>query len=171
VRDPGSRKTLAAREAALCARATGPAAAIEGADVAAFAPRWDAVPATVATLPPLAGRIVIDALNRLHDDPARSATHDLSDLLRGAKIAKAFDTIGFENLATARSRREPAAVFVASDDPDAKRVAMNLVAQLGFVPDDADGLANARALEHMVRVWPALAQAHGRGVAFAISRG
>ena len=54
-----------------------------------------------------------------------------ADLLPGAKIAKAFNTIGFENLATAKSRRTPAAMFVASDDEDAKRVAMGLATEIG----------------------------------------
>ena len=44
-------------------------------------------------------------------------------------------------------------MFVAGDDPDAKRVAMDLAAELGFMPEDAGGLVNATALEQMVRVW------------------
>jgi predicted dinucleotide-binding enzyme len=171
VRDPGSRKTEAALGGVPGARATSPADAVDGADVIAFALRWDAVPATIASLPSLAGRIVIDAMNRLDGDPARSTTQDLAHFLPGARLVKAFNTIGFENLATARTRRQPAAMFVAGDDPDAKRIAMDLAAQLGFVPEDAGGLANAKSLEHMVRVWLALAQAHGRGIGFAISQG
>ena len=171
VRDPASLKTMLALAAVPDATATTPAEAVDGADVIAFALRWDAVTTTVADLPSLAGRIVIDAMNRLDGDPGRSTTQDLAALLPGAKLAKAFNTIGFENLATARSRREPAAMFVAGDDPDAKRVAMELAADLGFVPEDAGGLANAHALEQMVRVWLALARTHGRGIGFAVSRG
>jgi predicted dinucleotide-binding enzyme len=62
-------------------------------------------------------------------------------------------------------------MFVAGDDPEAKRIAIDLAAELGFVPEDAGGLANAKSLEHMVRVWLALAQTHGRGIGFAISQG
>ena len=168
VRDPGSSKTAAALAAAPGAAATSPAKAVRGADVIVFALRWDAVPATVATLPSLAGRVVIDAMNRF--DPARSTTEDLAELRPGARLAKAFNTIGFENLTTARQRHVPAAMFVAGDDPEAKRVAMELASELGFVAEDAGGLANAKTLEGMVRVWLALAQFHGRGVGFAISR-
>jgi predicted dinucleotide-binding enzyme len=171
VRDPGSRKTEAALAGVSGARAASPADAVDGADVIAFALRWDAVPATIASLPSLAGRVVIDAMNRLDGDPARSTTQDLADLLPGARLVKAFNTIGFENFTTARSRRAPAAMFVAGDDPEAKRVAMDLAADLGFVPEDAGGLANTKSLEHMVRIWLALAQAHGRGIGFAISQG
>ena len=166
-----SAATAAALNALPDARATSPAEAIDGADVIVFALRWDAVPSTVAALPSLAGRIVVDAMNRFDGDPTRSTTQDLVALVPGVKVAKAFNTIGFENYATARERTTPAAMFVAGDDPDAKRVAMGLAADLGFAPEDAGGLANTKALEAMVVVWFALTQAHGRGVAFAISRG
>ena len=171
VRDPGSRKTAAALGGVPGARATSPADAADGADVIAFALRWDAVPATIASLPSLAGRVVIDAMNRFDGDPARSTTQDLADLLPGSHLVKAFNTIGFENLTTARARRQPATMFVAGDDPDAKRLVMDLARELGFVPEDAGGLANAKSLEHMVRVWLALTQTHGRGIGFAISQG
>jgi predicted dinucleotide-binding enzyme len=171
VRDPGSEKTVSALAACPGARATNFVEALDGADVVAFALRWPAVAAAVVGFPSLAGHIVIDAMNRLDGDPARSTTQDLADLLPGAKLAKAFNTIGFENLTTASSRRTPAAMFVAGDDPDAKRVAMDLAAQIGFVPEDAGGLANTKPLELMVRVWLVLSQTHGRGVGFALSPG
>jgi predicted dinucleotide-binding enzyme len=169
VRDPDSDKCRAALEAAHGSTAAHPREAVDGADVVAFALRWDAVPETVAELPSLDGRIVIDAMNRLGGDPARSTSQDLADLLPGARIVKAFNTIGFENLTTALVRHVPAAMFVAGDDPDAKRVAMDLAAELGFQPEDAGPLANAKPLEEMVKVWLALTRKHGRGVGFAVS--
>lgn len=169
VRDPESDKTRTAIASCPGAKATSFSEALDGADVIAFALRWDAAAAAIQGFPSLTGRIVIDAMNRFDGDPTRSTTHDLADLLPGAKLAKAFNTIGFENLTTARARLVPAAMFVAGDDPDAKRVAMDLAAQIGFVPEDAGGLANAKPLELMVRVWLALAQTHGRGVGFALS--
>ena len=169
VRDPESEKTRMALAACRGAKATSFAGALDGADVIAFALRWDAAAAAIGGLPSLAGRIVIDAMNRFDGDPARSTTQDLADLLPGAKLAKAFNTIGFENLTTARNRQTPATMFVAGDDPDAKRVAMDLAAQIGFLPEDAGGLANTKPLELMVRVWLALAKTHGRGVGFTLS--
>jgi predicted dinucleotide-binding enzyme len=171
VRDPGSLKTAAALASIPSAVATSPAEAVDGADVVVFALRWGAIPTTLEGMPALAGRVVIDAMNRLDSDPARSTTEDLVDLLPGARLVKAFNTIGFESYATARERAVPAAMFVAGDDAEAKRVAMDLAGQLGFTPEDAGGLANARSLEMMVPVWFALAQAHGRGVGFAVSLG
>jgi 8-hydroxy-5-deazaflavin:NADPH oxidoreductase len=170
VRDPESAKTAAALAAIPGARATDPGTAVDGADLVVFALRWDAVPDVVAELPSMAGRVVIDAMNRF-SDPDRSTAGDLAELPPSAKVVKAFNTIGIENLATARDREEPAAMFVAGDDPDAKRAALDLAGELGFVPEDAGGLANAAALEQMVRIWLALARTHGRRVGFAISRG
>ena len=170
VRDVTSQKTRAAVDAAPGAVAAEPAEAVRDADVVAFALRWDAVPETVAEIGGLQGRIVIDAMNRF-SDPLRSTTQDLADLLPGAKLAKAFNTIGFENLTTARGRAVPAAMFVAGDDPDAKRVAMDLAAEIGFVGEDAGPLANAKILEDMVRLWLVLSQKHGRQVGYAVSLG
>jgi len=144
---------------------------VDRADVIVFAIRPVAISATVADLSPLDDRIVIDAMNRFDGEPTRSTVHDLAERLPGAKLAKAFNTIGFENLATARDRQVPAAMFVAGDDEEAKRTAMQLATEIGFVAEDAGGLANAKVLEDMVKVWLALTQAHGRGIGFALSLG
>ena len=171
VRGRDSTTTRDALVAAPGARAAAPADAIADAEVIVVALRWAAVPDTIASLPPLDGRIVIDAMNRVDGDPARSTTQDLADLLPGARLAKAFNTIGFENLTTARDRRTKGAMFVAGDDPDAKALAMRLAEQLGFQPEDAAGLANTKPLEELVKVWLALSQHHGRTVGFAVSDG
>jgi predicted dinucleotide-binding enzyme len=171
VRDPASAKTSAALAAAAGARATTPSDAVDGAEVVLFALRWDAVADTLADLPSLDGRIVIDAMNRFGGDPARSTTQDLADLLPGARLAKAFNTVGFENFTTAHARRTPAAMFVAGDDPDAKTTAMALAGEIGFEPEDAGPITNAKGLEEMARVWQALAANHGRGIGWAVSTG
>jgi predicted dinucleotide-binding enzyme len=171
VRDPESTKTHAVLADIPDAVAVAPAAAVEGADIVVFALRTLALDSAVADLPSLAGRIVIDAMNRFEGDPLRSTTQDLVALLPGAKVAKAFNTIGAENYETARSRAVPAAMFVAGDDAEAKAAAMALATELGFRAEDAGPLTNAKVLENMVRVWAVLAQAHGRTVGFAISEG
>ena len=171
VRDPDSDKCRAALMAAPGSTAARPAAAVTNADVVAFALRWDAVPGTIAQLPSLEGRVVIDAMNRFGGDPVRSTSQDLAELLPGAHIVKAFNTIGFENLTTARQRHVPAAMFVAGDDPDAKRIALDLAAELGFRAEDAGPLSNAKPLEEMVKIWLALTKHHSRTVGFAISEG
>jgi predicted dinucleotide-binding enzyme len=171
VRDPDSTKTLTALADIPAATAASPSEAVDGADAIVFAIRPVAINATVADLPPLDGRVVIDAMNRFDGDATRSTTQDLADRLPGARLAKAFNTTGFENLTTANGRETPVTMFVAGDDEEAKRVAMLLASEIGFVPEDAGGLANAKPLEEMVRVWLALTQTYGRGIGFALSKG
>lgn len=171
VRDPVSPKCAKAVAAAAGSAATSFGQATEGADVVIITIRPEAIAKTMSLLPSLEGRIVIDAMNRFTGDPDRSTTQDLADLIPGARLAKAFNTTGFENYTTARDRRVPAAMFVAADDPEAKRVAMALATEIGFDAQDAGGLANAKPLEMMVKVWLAVAGAAGRSVAFALSHG
>ena len=171
VRDPDSDKCRSALAGAPGSAAVLPAEAVLGADAVAFTLRPDAVPAMIAGLPSLAGRVVIDAMNRLGGDPTRSTSQDLVEMLAGARVVKAFNTIGFENLGTARARVVPAAMFVAGDDLEAKGIVMGLAAEIGFRAEDAGSLANAKPLEEMVKVWLALARQHGRSIGFAISDG
>jgi predicted dinucleotide-binding enzyme len=169
VRDPSSEKVGAAVAGAKGSRATSPDEAVAGADVVLIALRWDAVAETVASLPSLEGRIVIDAMNRLAGVSTRSSTQDLADLLPAARVVKAFNTTGFENMTTARDRRTKAAMFVAGDDAEAKRVAMGLATDIGFEPYDAGPLENAKVLEDMVKVWLAMTREHGRRIAYSIT--
>src|SRR4051812_11584059 len=77
VRDPDSTKTLAALAELPNALAASPSEAVDGADVIVFAIRPVAIGATIADLPPLDGRIVIDAMNRFDGEPGRSTVDDL----------------------------------------------------------------------------------------------
>jgi predicted dinucleotide-binding enzyme len=171
VRYPNSEKCRTALAGAPGSVAMAPAEAVVGAEVVAIALRWDAVPGMVAGLPSLDGRVVIDAMNRLSGSSTRSTSDDLAELLPGARVVKAFNTIGFENLTTAHDRRTPVAMFVAGDDAEAKAVVMGLAAELGFSPEDVGPQTNAKPLEEMVRIWLALAHRHGRTVGFALSEG
>jgi predicted dinucleotide-binding enzyme len=145
--------------------------AVAGADAIVLALRWDGVADSIKEIGNLSGRVVIDAMNRFGGDPTRSTTQDLSDLAPGAKIAKAFNTTGYENMSTAAERSKPAAMFVAGDDADAKGVAMDLAREIGFEPYDAGPLENAKILEDMVKVWFALSTNASRNIAFAVSEG
>jgi 8-hydroxy-5-deazaflavin:NADPH oxidoreductase len=171
VRDPDSPKAVRAVAGAPGSSVTSFEAAVADADLVVITIRSEAIPATIPHLPPMDGRIVIDAMNRFTGDLTRSTTDDLAELLPGARLAKAFNTTGFENYTTAHARRQRAAMFVAADDPDAKQAAMELAAEIGFEAVDAGGLANAKPMELMVKVWLAVTASSDRTVAFALSRG
>jgi predicted dinucleotide-binding enzyme len=58
-------------------------------------------------------------------------------------------------------------MFVAADDPEAKRTVSQLSNELGFETIDAGPLRQARLLEPLAMLWISLAYAQGLGPNFA----
>jgi predicted dinucleotide-binding enzyme len=95
-------------------------------------------------------KIVIDAMNPY------TAEGDVSDLngstsseetlkqLSGSRLVKAFNTIYYRRLAAEGRTNVPIedrqAIFVASDDEEAKAIVMKLIEQIGFAPVDTGSL-------------------------------
>ncbi|HXX56248.1 MAG TPA: hypothetical protein VEJ17_00480 [Candidatus Nitrosotalea sp.] len=90
----------------------------------------------------------------------------------GARVVKIFNTTGYENMADPRYDGEALTMFYAGDDAHAKEVAHQLAQDLGFAPQDAGPLANARHLEVLASLWGTLAyrQKLGRGIGFRLVR-
>jgi 8-hydroxy-5-deazaflavin:NADPH oxidoreductase len=109
-------------------------------------------------LPPadaVSGKIVIDAMNPyaesggFEDLHGRTSSEHTRDRLPGARLVKAFNTIYFKHLAANGRKDLPVperhAIFVAGDDPEAKRVVMTLIEQIGFGPVDGGSLVEGGA--------------------------
>ncbi len=105
----------------------------------------------------LEGRIVADATNYYPardgnipalDSDQMSSSQLLASRLDGASVVKAFNTMYFRTLASAGRPDAPMAerlaIYVAADDPDAKRVVSGLIERIGFAPVDAGSLADSR---------------------------
>jgi hypothetical protein len=98
------------------------------------------------------GKIVIDTNNyypqrdgHIASIDAKRATSSrwVADLLPGARVVKAFNTIYADHLmqlGRPPDRRDRIALPVAGDDAEAKRIVMGLVEELGFDPVDAGSL-------------------------------
>jgi predicted dinucleotide-binding enzyme len=104
-------------------------------------------------LPPAAsvtGKIVIDAMNpyamdgTVLDLGASSSSEETAKRLPGARLVKGFNTIWFKHLAERGRADLPLddrhAIFVAGDDPDAKRIVSDLIADIGFGAVDTGSL-------------------------------
>jgi len=149
------------------------AEAATGADVIVLATPWDATAATVHALGSLAGKIVVDATNPLTAklDLALgftdSAGETVARLASGAKVVKAFNTTGANNMANSKYAAGKVVMPVAGDDADAKKTVMGLANDLGFEPVDAGPLSMSRHLEPMAMLWIKLAYAQGLGRDFA----
>ncbi len=143
------------------------------AETVAFSPvlimalGWGAIPDAVQEGGDWTGKILIDVSNRF-GGTGESAAQELAHLT-GAKVVKAFNTIGAEHYQNPVFDGQAASMLVAGDDADAKQVTLSLARELGFEPVDAGGLAAAIHLEHLAGVWVHLVRAGlGREFAFRV---
>jgi predicted dinucleotide-binding enzyme len=152
----------------------GMADAAKTADVIVLAIPFTEIAPVIEALGPLKGKIVIDATNPVSpeleielgfDD---SAGETVALLAQGARVVKAFNTTGAENMAKAKDFPAKPAMFVAGDDSDAKKVVQKLAEEIGFEAIDAGPLKASRYLEPMAMQWIKLAFG-GTGTKFAFA--
>ncbi len=102
---------------------------------------------------PLQGKIVIDTANYY---PQRDGDIDLGGpsqgswvarQLPGVRVVKAFNAIAAADLAgegdVGKAMEDRRAIFVASDDEDAKQTVMRLIEEIGFAPMDTGTLEDS----------------------------
>jgi predicted dinucleotide-binding enzyme len=148
------------------------------ADVTILSLPWTAIGPALKEVGPLAGSILVDTSNPLTPslDLAigfdKSAGEQVAALASGARVVKAFNTTGAENMAALRDFPSRPMMPVAGDDAEAKNLVSRLAEDLGFEPVDAGPLAASRLLEPLAVFWikQAYAQQMGRDFAFSIIR-
>jgi predicted dinucleotide-binding enzyme len=104
----------------------------------------------------LAGKIVIDAVNRM-GAPDFNSRELIAGAVPDARYVRAFNTLGWENLADPL----PGANLFFAADPAARTVAEELIAAVGLDPaflGDADAAGTVDAL---LPLWFALVKQHG----------
>jgi 8-hydroxy-5-deazaflavin:NADPH oxidoreductase len=149
--------------------------AAASADVLVLAVPWPAVAEAVASLGLLAGKILVDATNPLTAKLELAVGFDdfagetVARLAPGARVVKAFNTTGAENMANARAFAVKPMMPVAGDDAAAKDAVRKLAEELGFEAVDAGPLAMSRQLEPLAMLWIKLAYAQGLGRSFAFA--
>jgi NADPH-dependent F420 reductase len=159
------------------ARLVSPAEAAQRAEVIVLCVPAGAAEAAVRSLGDVPGKLLIDATNPVgpgftHALAEGSVAERIAAVAPGARVVKAFNTIGFNIMANPAFDSGPASLFMAGDDADAKRVAALLGEALGFEAVDCGPLSQARLLEHLALLWISMAMAHGhgRGIAFRLLR-
>lgn len=166
VRDPSDPRHAGLRSV------EAPGTAARDADVLVLALPWPAVSDVLAQVETV-GKVVVDATNPIGTpDPAgRSGAERVAELAPGARVVKAFNTVGFETMADTAYPGGTPLMLVAGDDADAKETVLDLAASLGFDAVDAGPLEAARDLERLAVLWIRLARgALGREIAFALLR-
>ncbi len=148
-------------------------------DVLLLAVPWPAAKDALASLGNLTNKILIDATNPLLPDlsalalgTTTSAGEQVASWARGAKVIKAFNTVGSNIMADASFQGEKPVLFYCGDDADAKKTVHQLADELGFDAQDAGPLKQARVLEPFSLLWISLAfqQGWGREFAFKVLR-
>ncbi|MHC4225702.1 MAG: NADPH-dependent F420 reductase [Planctomycetota bacterium] len=180
VRDPSAAKVTAlVSEVGNGARAAGVAEAAATAGVVVLATPWPVTEEVLAATGGLAGKVLVDCTNPI--DPATfslavgfdtSAAERIAAWAPDARVVKAFNTIGAEHFLDPSFEARKASMFVCGDDAEAKELVLGLAADLGFAPEDAGPLVNARLLEPLAMVWIEIAvkQHRGRNIAFRLLR-
>ena len=112
---------------------------------------WDRVPEAVQGVD-WDGRTVIDATNDWGADDlnGRTSSELVADLVAGARVVKAANTLGADVLGSdpqeAGGRR---VIFISGDDADAKQEVVALFEDAGFAPIDLGGLAAGGELQQI----------------------
>jgi predicted dinucleotide-binding enzyme len=141
-------------------------------DILLLAIPWTEIAAVLEGLGPLSGKIVIDATNPLTPDLELAVGFEESGgeavglLAQGARVVKAFNITGAENMAKAKDFSVRPVMFVAGDDAGAKKTVQTLAEDIGFEAVDAGPLKASRYLEPMAMQWIKMAYS-GRGTQFA----
>jgi predicted dinucleotide-binding enzyme len=161
------------------ATVTTTAEAIASGDVVVLAVPYGAVPAIARSVPDWQGRILVDATNPLAAGLAglalgttTSGAEELARLAHGARVVKAFNTTGAENMADTRYPGGAPFMPVCGDDAEARQRVLALATLIGFDAVDLGPLKAARYLEPFAMTWIHLAikQGYGRNFAFGVLR-
>ncbi len=155
-RDPEQTAALVAKLGPL-ARAGSVAEAIDFGDVVFLAVPYAAMPEIGRDYGArLAGKVVLDAGNAVESrDGAIAAEAEQNGIgvtsqkyLPGARLVRAFNTLGFTILEREAGRAEPRlAIPIAGDDAAAVQIAASLVRDAGFEPVVVGKLADARRFQ------------------------
>jgi NADPH-dependent F420 reductase len=156
--------------------ALSPPEAAAKSDVIVLAVPWDTAESTVKSLGDLSGKIVVDCMNPLDGLAGLKVGHSSSGAetvarwVPNARVVKAFNSTGANNMKNPVYGGQKTAMFVCGDDDEAVGTVRQLSDELGFETHRAGQLEAARYLEPLAMLWIKLAyqQGMGREIAFAL---
>ena len=142
--------------------------ALSGADVVLLAVPGGAVADVVAADgAALAGKVVIDAVNRI-GEPNVNCRAEVAAAAPAARYVRAFNTLGWENFADP----PPGGALFFAADPEARAAAEELITAVGLEPVFAGDAGAAGTVDALLPLWFALVKHNGgnRRVALSIVR-
>jgi NADPH-dependent F420 reductase len=180
VRDPAEARAAAlVRDAGPGARAASVSEAVREAAVVLLSVPWENAQEALAAAGDLRGRILIDATNpvALTAEGLRqglvighttSGAEEVARWADGARVVKAFNTTGWQNMADPLYGSQGLSMLLCGDDAEARKTTADLARQLGFEPVDVGPLRSARYLEAVAMLWIDMAVLRGFGTNFGL---
>ena len=151
--------------------------AIDGAEIVVLATPYAAALDIARSVADWGGRILVDATNPLAPGLAglsvgttTSGAEQIAAAAHGARVVKAFNTTGAENMADSRYAGGQVFMPVCGDDPDARSRVIALATLIGFDAVDCGDLKSARYVEPFAMTWIHMAIKLGQGRNFAFAR-
>ena len=151
-------------------------AAIMASDLVILATPYSAAAGIARSVPDWQGRILVDATNPLAPGLAglsvgttTSGAEEIAKAAHGARVVKAFNTTGAENMSDTHYAGGAVFMPVCGDDAEARSRVIALATLIGFDAADCGDLSAARYLEPFAMTWihMAIKLGHGRSFAFA----
>lgn len=170
VRDPSAAKYAGLDAAPL-------PVAVAAAELVLLATPWNAAQSALESAGDLRGKILVDATNPI--GPGMVLTHGTTDSgaeqvarwAPGARVVKAFNSVGMEVMANPAFGDRRAALALCGDDEAACAAVSALATDIGFEPIRLGPLTRARFIEPAALVWITAAPVLGtREFAFGLLR-
>ena len=183
-REPSSERVLALLdEAGPNASAARVADAVSRSSIIVLAVPFTAVRERLEMAGDVGGKVIIDCTNPIAPGlrpmfdattpgGATSGVEQIAAWAPRARLVKAFNTTGAENMAAPGYAGGAATMLLCGDDELAKAAVWQLAEEVGFEPVDAGPLSAARHLENLALLWIHLARVAGLGrdIAFRLMR-
>lgn len=148
--------------------------AIAANDVVVLAVPSDAAAQVISAAKSWKGKTLIDCTNPIGPGFTLAVGHNTSGgeqvaaQAKEARVVKAFNTTGFDNMRNPVYAGKPTTMFFATDDNEARNTASQLIKDIGFEPVFVGPMKQSRYLEPMAMLWISMTGEHGRDFAFTM---
>jgi predicted dinucleotide-binding enzyme len=114
-----------------------------------------------------APEVVVDATNNVGGGPMNGVS-SISAALPDTHVYRAFNSVGWENLAEPTFGGTQADLFYCGPGGDAGTQVESLIADAGLRPVRVGGLDQVDVVDSVTRLWFALSRTRGRHIAFKL---